>query len=284
MEHSMNNTISRIVSDLLAKSVEGKDASSDVRQLGDELQKIVQRDDTLYGKFRGILDSFRTIIPDEQQRYLAALQALSTTAKLSRQEVMKAISSQQEELSRTEQGLTPYFAAWRDTIKAMEARQQAIQSELVQLRERIAQLENEDRTIISLKVSRELSLGQAEKTIRDIFANIGAEMAAVNKTMGELPAEASAGQPAQSAAQPGPPVAQPPVQPVSPPAPPAVQAASVTNAAPVEKKAETPAASAPVDTKFQKKCPMCGGQFNLLELQKLWQCFTCGYEEPAKNA
>jgi ribosomal protein L37AE/L43A len=34
-------------------------------------------------------------------------------------------------------------------------------------------------------------------------------------------------------------------------------------------------------TKFQKKCPMCGGPFHLLELENIWQCFTCAYEEAA---
>jgi ribosomal protein L37AE/L43A len=28
---------------------------------------------------------------------------------------------------------------------------------------------------------------------------------------------------------------------------------------------------------------MCGGQFNLLGLQNIWQCFNCAYEEPAAD-
>lgn len=269
----MSRDISQIVADLLAQSVEGKDVSSQIQHLGEEIRRIVQRDETIYGKFRRLLESFLAIIPDEQQRYLAALQALSTTAKLNRHEVMKALNGQLEELKIVEQGAMPSLAGWLDTLKAMEARQQAIKSELGQLRERIAQLESENRMLLSLKAAREQNLGQAEKTIRGVFAAIGAEIIAVNRKMAELPAEGAAGQAGPPPAQPAPPVAQPAVLP-----------APVKNAAPVEKPAEIQAAPAPAETKYQKKCPMCGGSFNLLEFQNLWQCFSCAYEEPASGA
>jgi hypothetical protein len=71
----------------------------------------------------------------------------------------------------------------------------------------------------------------------------------------------------------------------SPDAQPVPQKESVKSDAPGEKKEsggqkiEIPAIPALVDPKFQRKCPMCGGQFNLLELQNLWQCYNCGHEE-----
>jgi len=253
--------------------MDGKDASLQAQHLGDAVRRIIQRDDTLYGKFRGILDSFRAIIPDEQQRYLAAIQALSTTAKLNRDEITAAINRQVDELKLIEQGLTPFLVSWRDTLKAMEARQQAIKAELAQLRDRITQLENEDRSLVVMKLAREQNLALAEKKISGIFASIGAELQGVSRKMAELPGDV-----------PAPPAA---VQPVPPTAPPVVQTAPAKSAAPaepvggVQEKSGITLPPAPVDSKFQKKCPMCGGQFNLLELQNLWQCFTCGHEESA---
>jgi ribosomal protein L37AE/L43A len=51
-----------------------------------------------------------------------------------------------------------------------------------------------------------------------------------------------------------------------------------------EQEVEIKAEPVPVDSKFQRKCPQCGGQLNLLELENMWQCFTCGHEELSAGA
>lgn len=257
----MSRSLSQTVADLFAKPAEGKDLSSQIQRLGAEVRNVVQSEDTVFGKFHGLLRSLQEIIPDEQQRYQAALKALSTTAKLSRQEIIKAVNDQIEEMRIVEKGLMPSLSGWRDDLKAGEARAQERKDEMAKLRERIAQLENEEKAGLAARAKREKDLASAEKTIQDIFAGIRDELASLGRKVAELPAESPAAQPVP-------------------------QAAPVKSAVPAEKKESgdqksvAQAAPAPLDPKFQRKCPMCGGQFNLLEFQNIWQCFSCAYEEP----
>lgn len=260
----MSKNLSQIIADLFAKPAEGKELSSQIQRLGVEIRNVVRSEDTVFGKFHGLLGSFREVIPDEQQRYLAALKALSTTSKLSRQEIIKAINGQLEEMKIIEKSVLPSLPAWRDSLKAMDAKAQERKGEIAKLRERLAQLESEEKTLLSGMAAREKDLEAAEKAIQDIFADIRAEMTSLNKKMEDLPAEGPEAQTGPGAAQTAPVKGSVPAE----------------KKESVERKTEIQAAPAPVDPKFQKKCPMCGGQFNLLELQSIWQCFNCGHEEP----
>jgi len=257
----MSRNISEIVADLFAKSMGGEDQSSKTQRLRDEMKKVIGSEDTIFGKLRGLLESFREIIPDEKQRYLAALKALSTTSKLGPQEIVKAVNSQLEELKVLEKGLIPTVVPGRDELKAMESRSQQLKGEIAQLRERMVQLESEESTVRSGISAREKELELAEKTVKDLFADVGAEITSLKKKLEELTAEAPSAQ------------ALPQSDPLKDDIP-------VGKKGGGEQKIGTKAASPPEDTKFQRKCPMCGGRFNLLELEKKWQCYTCAYEEP----
>ncbi|NTW60408.1 MAG: hypothetical protein HGA43_14735 [Nitrospirae bacterium] len=264
----MSRNLSQIVADLFARPTEGKELSAQIQRLGLEIRTVVQSEDTIFGKLRELLESFRGILPDEQQRYHAALQALCTASKLSRQEIIKAMSDQLEELKIIEKNVIPSLTGWRDGLKTMEARSQGLKGEIANLQARIAQLEGEERTVQAAMAARRKDLEGAEKTIKQLLADIGAEIGALNKKAEELTAEAPS-------AQPAPPTAQP-VQ----------QKEPVKSDVPVKKKKdgeqkiEIQRTSPAPDTKYQRKCPMCGGPFHLLELENIWQCFSCAYEEP----
>jgi chromosome segregation ATPase len=263
----MNNNLAQIIADLFAKPREGKELSSQVQHLEDEIQKVIHGEDAVFGKFCGLLESFRTIIPDEKQRYQAALQALSTTAKRSRQEIIKAISGQLEELKIVEAGLMPAQSGWRDALKTMGSRSQQLKGEIAQLRERLTQLESEEIAVQAGMSAGDKDLELAEKMVKDLFAKIGAEISAVNKKVEEWTADAPEAEPAPPAAEPG------------------SKKEPQKKDAPGKKKdddqkTEVKAMPPSQDTKFQRKCPMCGGQFNLLELENIWQCYTCAHEEP----
>jgi chromosome segregation ATPase len=260
-ENYMSRNISEIVADLFAKSTGGEDQSSRIQRLRNEIKQVIGSEDTVFGRLRGLLESFREIIPDEKQRYLAALKALSTTSKLGPQEIVKAVNGQLEELKVLEKGLVPTLPGWRDELKAMEARSQQLKGEMAQLRERMAQLESEEKTVLSGIAAREKELELAQKTVKDLFTDIGAEIASLKKKVEEFTAEAPAAQPS--------PKKEPP-----------------KNDVPGKKKngsEQIQPAPPPKDTKFERRCPMCGGRFNLLELEKKWQCYTCAYEEAAKD-
>lgn len=262
----MSEDLSRIVTELFAKPMDSKELSSQIQHLGEEIRKVIQSENTVFGKFRGLLESFREIIPDEQQRYLAALKGLSTTSKQSPQEIKKAIHGQLEELKILEKGLVPTQHAWHDALKGMEVRSQQVKGEIAQLREQLAQLESEEKALQADMSTREKDLALAEKTVRELFANIVAEVSSFNKKVEEFTTDA------------------PEAQPLPPPAQPSTKKEPQKNNAPSKKKGgeqtiEKEAAPAPQDAKFQRKCPMCGGALNLLELENIWQCYTCAHEE-----
>lgn len=278
MENNVNRNLSEIVADLFAKPTGGEDPSSRTQRLRDEIKTVIGSEDTIFGKLRGFLESFREVIPDEKQRYHAAFKALSTTTKLGPQEIVKAVNSQLEELKILEKGLMPALPGLRDELKAMESRSQQLKGEIAQLRERITLLESEEKAVLAGMAAREKERELAEKTMKDLFADIGAEITAVKKKVEEYTAESPAAQPSPSAGQPTPPAEQP-----------GPKKEPQKNDVPSEKKGggeqniEIQAAPPPQDTKFQKKCPMCGGRLNLLELEKIWMCYTCAYEEAIQN-
>ncbi len=289
--NSMSKNLSQIVTDLFAKPTEGEVLTSQIQRLGDEIRRVTHGEETMSGKFFGLLESFRTIIPDEKQRYQAVLQALSTTSKLSRQEIIQSINGQLVELKIAENGLAPLQQSWRDALKGMEARAQQLKGEMEQLRARIAQLEGEEKTVQTGMTAQEKDLAAAEKTVKELFASIGEEMTSLNKKILDLTSEAPAAEAAPPDAKPASPAIEPPPPAVQTPSPaeqPAAKKDSRKHGATgkkkdSEQKIEIQAALSPEDTKFQKKCPMCGGPFNLLELENIWQCFTCAYEEPNKG-
>lgn len=267
----MNRNLSEIVADLFAKPTGGEDPSSRTQRLRDEIKTVIGSEDTIFGKLRGFLESFREVIPDEKQRYHAAFKALSTTTKLGPQEIVKAVNSQLEELKILEKGLMPALPGLRDELKAMESRSQQLKGEIAQLRERITLLESEEKAVLAGMAAREKERELAEKTMKDLFADIGAEITAVKKKVEEYTAESPAAQPSPSAGQPTPPAEQP-----------GPKKEPQKNDVPSEQKVEIHAVPPPQDTKFERKCPMCGGRFNLLELENKWQCYTCAYEESTK--
>ena len=271
----MIKNLSQLIAELLARPMESEELSSQILRLGEELRKVIHSEDMMFGRFRGLLESFRTIIPDEKQRYQAALQALSTTSKLSRQEIIAALNAQIEELKILEKGLMPAQHAWRAALNGLEARSQQLKGEIAQLRERLGQLEGEEKAIQAGMSAQEKDLSIAESTMKELFANIGAEISALNMKMEEFTAEAPAAQPALTAAPPIPPAAQP-----GPKAEPRNTDAASRRKKGGEQTVEIQAAPPPQDTKYRRKCPMCGGPFNLLELENIWQCYTCAYEEP----
>jgi ribosomal protein L37AE/L43A len=260
-ENNRNEILSQIVADLFAKSKGGDELSSKINRLRDELKKVIEGGDTIFGKLRGLVESFREIIPEEKQRYNAALQALSTTSKLSRQEIIQAVNHQIEELKILEKVLLGTAPGWRDEHKIMEAKSRETKDEISKLRQKIEQLESEEKEILGGMGARQKEMEVVEKAVGELFANIGAEITSVKKKVEEFTAESAVSQPI------------PPKESVKSDIPGEKKVV-------IEQKGEIPEASAPQDTEFEKKCPMCGGRMNLLVQDKMWQCYSCAYEEP----
>jgi ribosomal protein L37AE/L43A len=259
-EKNGNETLSRIAADLFVNPKGGEELSSKIHRLRDEIKKVIESGDTIFGKFRELVESFREIIPEEKQRYNAAIKALSTTSKLSRQEIVKAVNNQLEELKILEKGLMPALPGGRDELKAMEAKSREMRDEISKLREKIAQLESEEKEILNGMEARKKETELVGKAVAELFTDIGAEIAYIKKKVEEFTAESTASRPI------------PPV-------------ASIKNDAPGEvkggddQKSDILESSAPQDTEFQKKCPMCGGRMNFQINEGMWMCYSCAYEE-----
>lgn len=264
----MNKNLSRMVADLFVRSKGGEDLSSKIDRLREELRKAIENDSPLFGKFRGLLDSFREIIPDEKQRYHAAIKALSTTSKLSQQEIIKAVNGRLEELRIIEKGLMPAIPVWREDLKVMEGKEKEIGDEIAKLRDKIARLESEQDGVRTGMAAREKELVLIEKSMKELFAEIAVEISTIKDKVEEFTAESAPAQPVAQKA------------PAAPPKVVTFEEPTVDMKPAGEQKIEIEAPpSPPLDPKFQKTCPMCGGTMNLHVSDKLWMCYTCAYEE-----
>jgi len=257
----VNKNISHIIADLLAHAKGGEDLSAKINRLRDEIKKVVESEDEVFGKFRGLLRSFQEVIPDESQRYHAAIKALSTTSKLGLPEIIKAVNDQAGELKILEKSLLSAVPG-RDELNAMEARSKAVNDEMAKLRENIARLEGEEAGLRTGMAAREKEMGSLEKAVKELFTDIGSEIASFKKKVEEFPGEAAVAQ-----AQPA-----PQKEPVKTDVPARKKESA-------DQKIEIQKAPEPMDPKWQKKCPMCGGIMNLHTLDKMWICYSCAHED-----
>lgn len=259
-EKNRNETLSRLVVDLFEKSKGGEALSSKIDRLRDEIKKVVEREDSIFGKLRGLVESFQEIIPEEKQRYHAAMKALSTTSKLSVQEIVSAVNNQLEELKIVEKGLMPALPGWRDELKVKEAKSKEMREEISRLREKIGRLEREEKEILSGMAVREKEMELVETAMKELFSDIGTEITSLKAKVEEFAAERAAAQPIP-------------------------HNDSITRDIPREKKddgerkSENSESSSPQDTESQKKCPMCGGRMDFNLHKEMWQCYSCAYEE-----
>ena len=194
-EKTMNETLSRIVADLFAKSTGSEELASKISRLRDEIKKVIESEGTVFGKFRELVESFQEIIPEEKQRYTAAIKALSTTSRLSRQVIVQAVNNQLEELKILEKGLIPALPVWRDELKVMEAKAKEMRDEISKLRERIVWLENEEKGIFNGMSERQKEMELAEKAMKELFTGLGAEITYIKTKVEEFTAETAAAQP-----------------------------------------------------------------------------------------
>jgi len=267
-EKNKHEILSRIVAELSNTSPGSEELSAKIRRLREEIKKVIENEDTIYGKFRGLVESFREIIPEEKKRYQAAIKALTATSKLSQQEIVKVVNAQLAELKVLEKSLMMFgLPGWRDELKVMEAKSQEMKAEMTKLREIIARLENEEKALLSKKAAREKEIQLVEKAMRELFLDIGAEITAIKKKVEEFTAERAATQPSQA------------IWPGDSPKGDIPGAAKGGNGQGIG----IPVSSAPQDSEWQKKCPMCGGRMNFYSNDRMWMCYNCAYEEVEKE-
>ena len=302
-EKNRSEILSRLLADLSAQSAGGEELASKIASLRDGIKKVIEHEDTIFGKFLKLVESFREIIPEEKQRFQAAMKALSATDTVGRQEIVQAVNNQLSELKILEKGMMSALPGWRDEIKGMQARSLEIKNEITKLRAKLGQLEAEDAGIRGAAAAREKDMELVEKAVAKLFSDMGAELTSLTRKVKDLTVEAAA------------PHTAPAAHPTGEAGEPAALQEKLQKRCPMcggrmdfhiqeqvwkcyscayeettkdresgEKKRDIPSSPNPERTDVQKKCPMCGGQLNYHMQEKLWQCYTCAYEEPATDA
>lgn len=264
-EKNRNEILSRMAADLFVQSKSGEELSSKIHRLRDELKNVIERGDTIFGKFLGLVESFREIIPDEKQRYHAAIKALSTTSKVSTRDIVAAVNNQLEELKILEKVLLSAPSGGRDDLKVMEAKAQELREEISKLREKIGQLESEEKVLLHSMATQKKDMEFVSKAVGELFKEIATEITFISKkvadvTVADVTVESAAPQPVLSKDS-------------------GKSDIPVQEKEGGDQKSGIPGPSAPQDAEWRKKCPMCGGRMDFYGRERTWRCYSCAFEE-----
>ncbi len=271
MDSSGKSDLKEVLSGLVAKAMAGE--KLDAGRLRDEIRKEIGSGRTIH-TFLGLLESFADIIPEERQRYNAAVRALSATSGLGLQDILAASKDELEKLQLLEKEALSALPGFREELAGMESRTQEIRDEILKLREKLAEFEKKEREVLGKIAGKEKEMKAVEGAIGRIFRDIGTELTGVRDKIEEFTT-------GKAPDRPRPPVAAPEGLVVEEEEGPAREEEAGEEKGPEEKFAaeKTP----PQESEYQKKCPMCGGQIHFIIREAKWMCYTCGYEESAEG-
>jgi ribosomal protein L37AE/L43A len=297
MSDDKNDNMKEFLSDLLEKAK--KKDRLDVIRLRDEIKKEVESDEVIR-KFVGLLETFRDIIPDERQRYNAAVRALSATAGLSLQNVLDSANNQLEKLKLFEKGVLSALPGLRDDLKDMESRSGEIKDEIASLRQKIAEFEKEEKEVLAKIAVREKEAKLVEGAISKLFTDVGTEIAGIRKKIEEFTSKEAPAAPKTEEAYIesreedhkdwGKELAEGEEESEDEEAAEGEEESEGEEREGEEEEEEglqgefnVEEIPVPQETEFLKKCPMCGGQIHFLVQEQMWKCYTCGHEESSKK-
>ncbi len=295
----MNEAIIRLAADLAQQAKGGEGLSSGISRVRDAVKNAIDGEDRILGKLQAILESLRGVIPGESLRYQAAIKALSVTTKLSRPEIVAALTAQQEELAALEKHLTTALPPGLAEHQAREARSHELRNEIARLRGKIAELEKEEKEIMSSRTGGATETAAIEKAVRQVLAEISTEITAVLKNLEEPREEGDAHQPIQivemktddavekqSSGQKGMTNQEVPYDTAKTAERRVLSADAIfpEPARPSEKKQygaqgkqKTPSEQ-PRVSELKKECSVCGGGLAYDAADRKWRCYFCGFE------
>lgn len=266
--------LSQIAADLLAGSKESGEPLNIYRFRG-EIEKALGTTEEVFWKFRGIVESFRDILPDEKQRFEAAIKAMGATAGLGQEDVLKAADNQLDEIKVLEQELISALGSRRDELKAMEARTREVRKEISRLREVINRLEREEQDLLGGISAREEEAKLAEKGLKDLFKEIGEEITGIKHKIVGFAAEKVAPRPIVIKSNKHEEETKGGKQAGKVTEPPAIE----TKNKPEEESSILETPPPPARKKGERECPMCGGGMSYFLKEKKWQCYSCAHED-----
>jgi ribosomal protein L37AE/L43A len=288
----MKEGFSQLVAGLLGQARKGEDLSSVIKRVRAAIRKEIEGDDTIVGKLKALEGSLREVIPDEKMRCQAAIKTLSTTSKLSREEIVSAVNDQLEELAMLEKLLVSAFPQVITEIKA----------ELASFKEKAGEPRVESAAQQPVP-DREIKSIAAQTVSRDsIYQEPASEQKQSDEKGGQKTAPGPTPPPASkkkcrmcaghmdyyaadrkwqcySCAHEEPEknevqskdgaISKDSIFPGSSP---------VAELKPAGEKGEQGKAPEQPGSAMKQKCPLCGGQMAGCAAESKWQCHSCGFE------
>jgi ribosomal protein L37AE/L43A len=264
------------------------------------------------------VESFREIIPEEKQALSCRYQSVVDDFEVAGKRSLRPSTISLEELKILEKVLMPALTGWRAEHKVMEAKSQEMRNEISNLLKKIEQLEGEEKEILNGMTVRKKEMEVVEKAVGELFTDIGAEITSFKKKVDEFTAESAVSQPVppRESLKSDIPSEEKRGGELKSEIPEATvpKDTEYQKKCPMcggqmnlhikenkwvcyscaheelkkeqegsEQKNEISELSAPVNTEWQKKCPMCGGQMNFQIKDEMWICYSCAYEESKKD-
>lgn len=197
------------------------------------------------GKFLGLVESFREIIPDEDKRYSAALKALAQASDLSPEDVLGAAEIRLSDFKKLEQGLSSAADGWRKELKELETRSREIKAQISQLQDKLQDLQEEEEEVLDKLAAGEEGISSAVERAGAVLRDLEQEIKDIKGKIilhisGEAPSEVE------------------------------------TPRAEGRRRRGRPSSEA---AQGKRACPNCSGQMDWYEVEKTWKCFVCAHEE-----
>lgn len=216
-----------------------------VEGAGEELQR-----------FLGLLDAFVDIIPDEQDRYSAAVKALSHATGLTVKDVLAAADRQLAELKGQREGFSEALARWREDLHLHAAKSREIRSRIGALEREIAELEAMEKEALSQLVTGEKEVARAAAQFDSMADEFHADIETARQKI--LDMVSADGAPARKA-----PASRKKKEPVDEP-PDLAEDEGIGLAA--------------QESDHRKICSDCKCPMDWHEIEKKWKCFVCANE------
>lgn len=231
-------------------------------QLIEGIRSELEKESGVLRKFLGLVESLRDIVPEEDKRYHAALESLSQTIGVSKEDIVRAADRQLSEFENQKKSFALSLVERRAEMKVLLARANHIRSEASRLQEEINRLEEEEKSILANVKAEEAALRTTEE-------NFAVAVEKLEKEIGETRSR----------------IRRYLLEGAPPPDEPLMRlhveddAETVVGGEEADDFGDTtlrpPAEKASVNT---KTCPNCKNQMDWYDFDKKWKCFVCAHE------
>lgn len=129
-----------------------------------------------FTQFCALALSFTDIIPEESGRYRAAMKALEKTGNITRKDILRAANDQLRALGSQREIFAGAVGRKREELKALGGGVESIRTQIAQLQQSIARLQEEEQGLLRNVSVEEGKIKAAEEGFSSILAAMEAEI------------------------------------------------------------------------------------------------------------